>query len=801
MTKKDRFQLFISDTPVDEEHFHQDIELLYILEGSVDITVEKKVSHLHPDDIYVVNANHRHSFRTAEGNVLMLRLLISHQLVSENNPNGEVLFWCDSSVTDSDKYARLRRVLRQMLQHYVENRDYTVSYGYLADCYAVLEYLTVHFMLRPGDIHRSEDVDRYEERIRQINHYIYSNYDQPISMKELSEKLFLSNGYLSRFFKKNYGMSFAGYLTSVRIFHAADDLLYTDEPITRIAYNNGFASAALFNKVFKKTYQQTPSEFRRQRAKKEKQDNRQHQEELEKRLERMLEAEQYEGAGEFQEKKEIFGECSVGLYDVLKNNWGDTINFGDASALLHSSIREHLRTLHESLNFRYARFWGLFIEDFFIRPDQEHYNFSQIDSVLDFILELGMKPHIELGLKPRTIYYGIGCGRNEYLDQATMDDFTPAHWEKLMHAFMRHLSHHYGQDVLDDWRMELWFDENWRLTADGPDRYLQFYEATWHAVKDCNENIRLGGYGIRMDFGSEERLVFLSRWNKLPYRPDFISVGFYAYERREDGLDRYARRNTDDQALVHYIDREKQLIEQAGMQDLPLMISEWNLTPSVRNYINDTTFKAAYLIKNTIDLYGKVDVAAYCAASDRQYSSFDTPDILFGGTGLLTRDGIMKPAGFAYDFLQRLFPYYLGKGDHYLVTTDHHDNYCIICHNQQVLNYNYYLTDEYKMEKDAMWKYYERRQRLALHIKLDGVTDGLYQVKVYRLNESSGSVLKTWADLDYERELSRNDLKYFRRVCEPGMTIRTQTAEDGDLVIDEVLQPNEITLIRVRYTA
>ena len=74
-------------------------------------------------------------------------------------------------------------------------------------------------------------------------------------------------------------------------------------------------------------------------------------------------------------------------------------------------------------------------------------------------------------------------------------------------------------------------------------------------------------------------------------------------------------------------------------------------------------------------------------------------------------------------------------------------------------------------------------------------------MKVYRLNESSGSVLKTWADLDYERELSRNDLKYFRRVCEPGMTIRTQTAEDGDLVIDEILQPNEITLIRVRYTA
>ena len=160
----------------------------------------------------------------------------------------------------------------------------------------------------------------------------------------------------------------------------------------------------------------------------------------------------------------------------------------------------------------------------------------------------------------------------------------------------------------------------------------------------------------------------------------------------------------------------------------------------------------------------------------------------------------MKPAAFAYDFLKRLFPYYIGREENYLITTDRHDNYSIICHNQQVLNYNYYLTSETEMERTAMWKYYEDRQKLELHIKLEGVTEGSYRVKVYRINDTSGSVMKIWEDLDYERELSRNDLKYLRRVCEPNMTIRTVNSSGGDLMIDEVLQPNEITLIRVRYS-
>lgn len=798
MVKKKYFQIFVDDEAKNNEHFHQDIELMYILDGSLDVTIENKTSHLRAEDIFIVNANRKHSFVTG-ANILMLRLMINYQMAAEASKNGDVIFWCDSSVSESERYNELRRILRNMLRHYVENREYMDTFGYLSDCYAVLEHLTANFLMSATDLRMRDDGDRYEERLRQINNYINNNFDQPISMKELSEKLYLSNGYLSRFFKKNYGMSFASYLTNVRVYHASDDLLYTDEPITRIAYNNGFASAALFNKVFKKINGLTPTEFRRKNQNGTHVEEKSRREGVEKRLEKMVGP---EPASEDQNVSDIVaaeGEYSAEFYNELKNNWGNLINFGDASNLLHSSIREHLLILRQALNFEYVRFWSIFTEEFFIRPEQQQYNFSQIDSVIDFVLEQGLIPHIELGLKPQIIHDSIGNSRVK--PQYIMDSFELRDWDRLMRAFMRHLSNRYGQNILDNWRMELWFDENWRHNNENGRRYLDYFDVTYRAIKACNENIQVGGYGIRMDVGFERRKKFLSIWNKQKSRPDFLSVMFYAYERGEDELDRYAKRTTDNDAFVHTITKEKKLIADAGMGDLPVIVSEWNLTPSVRNYINDTSFKGAYIVKNVIDLYGITEVMGYGAGSDRQYTSFDTPDILFGGTGLLTRDAIMKPAAFAFDFLNRLYPYYIGKDRNYLITTDGHDNYGIICHNQQILNYNYYLTPEDEMEKEAIWKYFENTRRLDVKIRLTGVTEGAYRVKVYRISDYSGSVLKIWSDLDYEQEPSRDDIKYFRRMCEPAMTIHSAEAHDGELMIEQMLLPNEIAFLRVKYNA
>ncbi len=798
MVSRERFRTEIYDQAPETEQFRQEIILLFILDGNIEVSVDNKISNLKKDDLLVINANKRHTIRAGK-NVLYMMLMIDYGMVTEILQNNDVIFWCDSSVSENERYNDLRILVKRMLNHYVEAGKNNHNFGFLGHCFNILNNLAANFLIKVNAITSLDESDRYDERLHQINNYIYTNYDQPISMKELSEKLYLSNGYLSRFFKKNYGMSFASYLTNVRIYHAADELLYTDAPITRIAYNNGFNSAALFNKAFKKAYGITPSEFRKKSQPKEPDKKQQeHQKELEKRLEKMLAASAEEKeTGRTRISEAVF---SAKESEVLEEGWKEIINFGDASNLLESSIQEHLLILQKALHFKYVRFWGLFSKRLHIDPTQDgEYNFIQIDSILDFILEQDMKPFIELGLKPKLIHYHIGAIHMDEDEQNMMDQVTLEHWGNLMRAFMRHLVNRYGQAVMDDWKMELWYDEDWRLDPEKNNpRYLAFFSETYKIIKECNAHIQVGGYSIRMDVGEKRRKEFLKEWNAHECRPDFISIMYYGYERGEDGLDRYARQTTDNDALLHLLTREKRLIREAGFSDIPVYLNEWNLTPSVRNYINDSTFKGAYIIKNMIDVYGMANAMGYGAGSDRAYAFYDTPELLFGGTGLMTNDGILKPVAFAFDFLNnRLFPYYLGKTKNYLVTTDCHDNYAIVCHNQQILNYNYYLTTETEIEKDAMWKYFEDPHKLNIRICINDAADGNYKIKIYRINDASGSVLHIWEELGFEKDPSRNDIKYFRRACEPALSIKRTEAVGGMLVIEEQLAPNEIAIMRV----
>lgn len=66
-------------------------------------------------------------------------------------------------------------------------------------------------------------------RIKNIQNYIQANYQSQISLNDLAQRLYLSNAYLSKYIKKNLGMTFIEYLNNVRLFHAVDEILYTEK--------------------------------------------------------------------------------------------------------------------------------------------------------------------------------------------------------------------------------------------------------------------------------------------------------------------------------------------------------------------------------------------------------------------------------------------------------------------------------------------------------------------------------------------------------------------------------------------
>lgn len=76
--------------------------------------------------------------------------------------------------------------------------------------------------------------------------------------------------------------------------------------------------------------------------------------------------------------------------------------------------------------------------------------------------------------------------------------------------------------------------------------------------------------------------------------------------------------------------------------------------------------------------------------------------------------------------------------------------------------------------------------------------DGVYQMKMYRVNEKNGSILYIWKEMQYTQELDREDLKYFKRTCEPKLTIEKIRAEEGRIKTKIRLLSNEIIYIKIQ---
>ena len=94
--------------------------------------------------------------------------------------------------------------------------------------------------------------------------FIQENFRDPeLSVALLGEKLRISPSYLSRLFKEKYGISILDSILQTRVGSAKEELRNTVKSVQQIAEENGFLSATVFIKAFKKTEGITPGAYRK----------------------------------------------------------------------------------------------------------------------------------------------------------------------------------------------------------------------------------------------------------------------------------------------------------------------------------------------------------------------------------------------------------------------------------------------------------------------------------------------------------------------------------------------------------
>lgn len=100
---------------------------------------------------------------------------------------------------------------------------------------------------------------------RQAMAYIHEHYREPVSREDIARHIGVSEGYLSRCFTQETGLSLIQYLTRYRVQQARQLLTSTDMTITEIALEVGFSDSNYFSRVFRREVGVAPLTYRRKR--------------------------------------------------------------------------------------------------------------------------------------------------------------------------------------------------------------------------------------------------------------------------------------------------------------------------------------------------------------------------------------------------------------------------------------------------------------------------------------------------------------------------------------------------------
>ena len=102
-----------------------------------------------------------------------------------------------------------------------------------------------------------------EERIVDIMKYVQNHY-YDVTLEDLAESFNLSKPYLSRYIRQKSGMTFQEAVKKARLKRARKMLKESNQTVESIAETVGYETGEHFNRLFKKTYNMTPGQYRSQ---------------------------------------------------------------------------------------------------------------------------------------------------------------------------------------------------------------------------------------------------------------------------------------------------------------------------------------------------------------------------------------------------------------------------------------------------------------------------------------------------------------------------------------------------------
>ena len=174
-------------------------------------------------------------------------------------------------------------------------------------------------------------------------------------------------------------------------------------------------------------------------------------------------------------------ECDLGAPpSVLPHFWEHTVGSDHAPMALRADWRDQLRRAHDELGFRHVRFHGILSDDvgtLLCEEDERVYSFFNADSIVDFLLSIGVRPFVELSFMPTTLSSGDTTVFKYRGNVTPPKDYRE--WAALISRLVGHWVDRYGVVEVRRWFFEVWNEPNLKSFWTGSQAdYFELYRPT-----------------------------------------------------------------------------------------------------------------------------------------------------------------------------------------------------------------------------------------------------------------------------------------------------------------------------------
>ena len=262
-------------------HWHDCLEVVWVIDGELNVIESNILFQLKTGDVYVTNYNETHKYFASNEAATIAILHIDHNYYKEDIPNLEMIsfsHYCFSNnfdVTESLKNIRMLLVSLYRLfdinykSHKAQEKIKTLMNSLMLILIDTFQYIYFkktddgYTEMLDNSINLTKD---QIDRIHRLTGYIYFNSAVKLTLDDLAKSEYYSRFYISHFLKKAYGLSYQETLSLARISCSERLLLGTDKSLEEIAGEVGFSNRSHFSQHFKKWHGMPPSQFRKENA-------------------------------------------------------------------------------------------------------------------------------------------------------------------------------------------------------------------------------------------------------------------------------------------------------------------------------------------------------------------------------------------------------------------------------------------------------------------------------------------------------------------------------------------------------